>query len=101
MITILSKYLGKYLGVSLLHSHANTSSYTYLSQIVQSRFNGWTTKNFFLPGKITLAKTVLATIPNYTMQSTIIPRKTCLELERLIKHSIWGNSSDGKGIHMV
>ncbi|KAE8666892.1 hypothetical protein F3Y22_tig00112487pilonHSYRG00023 [Hibiscus syriacus] len=51
-------------------------------------------------GRITLAKSVLATIPYY-MQSTMLPKTTCKEIEMIIRHFLWGKSEDKRGITLV
>ncbi|XP_039053962.1 uncharacterized protein LOC120196158 [Hibiscus syriacus] len=52
-------------------------------------------------GRITLAKSALPTIPYYTMQSTLLPKGTCNELERTIRNFFWGQTSERRGVHLV
>ncbi|XP_052886977.1 uncharacterized protein LOC128295438 [Gossypium arboreum] len=42
--------------------------------------------------RITLAQSVLLSVPNYFMQSLLVPKGICDEIERITKQSIWGGS---------
>ncbi|XP_017604120.1 uncharacterized protein LOC108450865 [Gossypium arboreum] len=41
-------------------------------------------------GRVTLAQSVLLSIPNYFMQSLMIPKGVCANIERLVRQFIWG-----------
>ncbi|KAL4352806.1 hypothetical protein GQ457_06G008600 [Hibiscus cannabinus] len=47
------------------------------------------------------ARLVLQAIPSYTMQVTWIPKRVCLEIEKLIHIFIWGDSTDHKMVYLV
>ncbi|KAL4387375.1 hypothetical protein GQ457_09G025580 [Hibiscus cannabinus] len=91
----------QYLGVPLLHSRVNVASFKYLIQAVQSKLCGWKAKTLSLVKRITFAKAVLSAIPIYTMQTTVLPKKVCLDLERLFRRFIWGIFDDGVGVSLV
>ncbi|KAK8659354.1 hypothetical protein V6N13_029558 [Hibiscus sabdariffa] len=46
-------------------------------------------------------ESVLVAIPNYTMETTVLPQRICNELERLIRRFIWGIRGDNSGTHIV
>lgn len=52
--------------------------------------NGWKQKTLSFVGQLTLAQLVLQTMPNYTMQTTHIPRHTFNKIDRKIRSFIWG-----------
>ncbi|GMJ11684.1 hypothetical protein like AT4G29090 [Hibiscus trionum] len=35
------------------------------------------------------------------MQTTLLPKRVCMEIEKLIMKFIWGNSFDGRHVHLV
>ncbi|KAE8681890.1 hypothetical protein F3Y22_tig00111298pilonHSYRG00016 [Hibiscus syriacus] len=93
--------LGKYLGVPLLHSRVDSSSYQYLVQMVQRKLSGWKASCLSLAGRITLVRAVLFVIPSYIMQTAVIPKHICLDFERLIRQFVWGNYNSKNGIPLV
>jgi hypothetical protein len=54
-----------------------------------------------LAGRITLCKPVLAKVPIYTMQSTIVPKSVCVAVEKLCRDFIWGYSEAMERAHLV
>jgi hypothetical protein len=54
-----------------------------------------------LAGRITLCKPVLAKVPIYTMQSTIVPKSVCVAVEKLSRAFIWGYSEAMERAHLV
>ncbi|KAH1097425.1 hypothetical protein J1N35_014346 [Gossypium stocksii] len=54
-----------------------------------------------MAGRITLAQSVLLSIPNYFMQSLMIPRGVCLEIERLARQFIWGCKDGHSKVSLV
>ncbi|GMI80336.1 hypothetical protein HRI_001702900 [Hibiscus trionum] len=93
--------LGRYLGVPLLHKRVTKASYQYVVQRVRDKLSGWSAKSMSLAGRITLANSVLSSILFYVMQSTLLPKGTCQEIEQLIRSFIWGRSAGGGGISLV
>ncbi|XP_039002736.1 uncharacterized protein LOC120129249 [Hibiscus syriacus] len=93
--------LGKYLGVPLLHSRVTRSSFSHIISRVRDKLTGWKAKSLSLAGRITLAKTVLSTIPFYSMQSMKLPKGICDDLEQIIRGFIWGRTEARNGISLV
>jgi len=86
-----TKDLGKYLGVPLLHQRVTK----------QSKLAGWKANSLSLAGKITLCKAVLSSVPLYPMQSTLIPKSICYDIEKLCRRFIWGQKDGRDKIHLV
>ena len=84
-----SSNLGKYLGVPLLHTRVNGSTYSDIVEKVNKRLSGWNASSLSLVGRVTLANTVLQTIPYYSMQSTSLPVSVCNKIERACR-SLFG-----------
>lgn len=93
--------LGKYLGVPILHSRVNRRSFQFILDKVDQRLSNWKTKNLSLAGKLTLTKSVLQSMPTYVMQTAYIPRFICDEIDKKCRSFLWGDSNEGKRVHLV
>ncbi|KAA3486170.1 reverse transcriptase [Gossypium australe] len=85
--------LGKYLGVPLLHDRVTKSTLNFVIDKVRSKLQNWDARKLSLAGRITLAQSVLLAIPSYFMQSLVIPKGVCDEIERIARQFIWGSST--------
>ena len=93
--------LGKYLGVSILHSKVRNDTYLYIEDNVRKKLFGWAAKSLSLSGRIILAKSVLLAIPSYAMQTTMLPNGLCNPIEKLIRNIIWGSSNEERKVNLV
>ncbi|KAJ9186725.1 hypothetical protein P3X46_002268 [Hevea brasiliensis] len=93
--------LGRYLGVPLLHSRVTKATYQYIVDKVRKKLNSWNVKKLSLAGRVTLARSVLAAIPIYSMQTACIPQAVCHEVDKLCHQFIWGASAAKKKIALV
>jgi hypothetical protein len=73
--------LSKYLGIPLLHQRITRQTYGYLLENMQRKLASWKSNNISLAGRITLCKSALSTIPLYPMQSTVLPKGICMEID--------------------
>ncbi|KAK9092662.1 hypothetical protein Syun_027573 [Stephania yunnanensis] len=83
--------LGRYLGVPLIHGRVVHTTYTDLEKRVQNRVLKWNPSRISLSFRSTLCKTSLSTIPLYTMQSTLLPKGTCKDIDKLFRRFLWGS----------
>jgi hypothetical protein len=58
-------------------------------------------KHLSLAGRVTLYKSVLAAIPLYSMQSSLILKSTCYEIKKICRSFIWGQKEDKNKIHLI
>ncbi|KAH1114932.1 hypothetical protein J1N35_008310 [Gossypium stocksii] len=84
--------LGRYLGVPLLHDRVTKSTLNFVVDKVRCKLQNWETRKLSFAGRVTLAKSVLLTIPNYFMQSLLVPKGVCDEIEKIARQFIWGGS---------
>lgn len=93
--------LGKYLGVSLIHKRTDKETYRHILDQTQQRLTTWRAESLSFAGRVTLAQSVVAALPMYTMQTTLFPRYVCYSLERMMRDFIWGSRENGRRCHMV
>ncbi|XP_012487975.1 uncharacterized protein LOC105801186 [Gossypium raimondii] len=87
--------LGTYLGVPLLHERITKSTLSFIVDKVRKKLQSWDARKLSIAGRITLAQSILLSIPNYFMQSLMIPKGVSADIERLVRQFIWGNT-DGQ-----
>ncbi|XP_055960701.1 uncharacterized protein LOC126667366 [Mercurialis annua] len=92
--------LGKYLGVPLLHSRITKETYAFILDKIHKKLSGWNANLLSLAGRLTLAKSVLMTIPSYTMQTAPLPKSLCNSINSLVRNFIWG-SKEGSRKHCL
>ncbi|KAH1063509.1 hypothetical protein J1N35_028496 [Gossypium stocksii] len=93
--------LGHYLGVPLFHQRVTSSTMQFVVEKVHSKLQSWEARKLSFDGRITLAQSILLSIPSYFMQSMMIPRKTCDEIESLVKQFIWETSERRRKMSLV
>lgn len=93
--------LGRYLGVPLLTGRMSSSIYRYILDRIRAKLAGWKQQSLSLAGRITLAKSVLQSIPFYTMQSILLPLVCCRNIEKEIRKFVWGHTREAKKVNLV
>lgn len=96
----LTKDLGMYLGVPLLHSKVSKQKYQYVIERLNMKLAGWKSDSLNLMGRATLVQSVTSTIPYYTMQTSILPASITSQVDK-INSFLWGDKTDKKRIHLV
>lgn len=93
--------LGKYLGVPILNSRQQKSTYFPIVQKVQKRLSLWKSKFPSIAGWSVLIKSVLAAMPSYQMQSTLLPSSTIHEIDKLSRKFLWSQDTDTSKMHLI
>ncbi|KAL8171072.1 LOW QUALITY PROTEIN: hypothetical protein V2J09_022876 [Rumex salicifolius] len=70
-----------------------------LFPIIHARLSGWRAKHFSFAGKVTLAKSMLNSIPIYSMATLPLSVSTRNHIDSLTKTFIWGEHT--RKMHMV
>ncbi|KAF2302230.1 hypothetical protein GH714_033810 [Hevea brasiliensis] len=52
-------------------------------------------------GRVTLANSVLTTLPNHLMQALYLPKAMCDEFDKKIRRFIWGDQRGNHRVHLV
>lgn len=93
--------LGRYLGFPLFHDRVKKSDFHFLLEKVQTKLSAWKSRLLNKASRTTLARSVLASIPVYTMQNVWVLYSICSTLDASVRRFIWKNNNDGRGIHLV
>ncbi|MCH87824.1 ribonuclease H, partial [Trifolium medium] len=90
----LTSDFGKYLGVPIIHGRKKKSLYEFIIEKVRKRLSSWKAKNLTFAARITLTRSVLAALPTYVMQTTLLPQGVCNKIEKLMRNFIWGSTDE-------
>lgn len=100
MTRIWETSLEKYLGFPMLKGRARKEDFNFIIDKMHSRLASWKLKLLNKAGRMTLAKSVLTSIPIYYMQLNWIPSNICKKMDQITRNFIWRRSED-KGINLV
>lgn len=93
--------LGRYLVLLIFHERVGIKMFVFVVNKVRDKLNGYVASNLSLAGRLTLAKSVLMSTPNYFMTTIRLPILTCNEIEKLVRSFIWGSTTEGKKAALV
>ncbi|CAL1354334.1 unnamed protein product [Linum trigynum] len=93
--------LGRYLGVMAIHGRVTRGRYQDLILKIQRKLAPWKAKHLSIAARITLIKSVAASIPIYPMQVELLPKTVCKALDRVNREFLWGDSEDKRRLHLV
>ncbi|CAN1157552.1 Putative ribonuclease H protein At1g65750 [Linum perenne] len=68
---------------------------------MEKKLEGWKLKNLSLAGRVTLAGSVLNSIPSYAMQTALLPVSTTNAIDAKIRNFVWGDTIDKKKTHLL
>ena len=94
-------HIGTYLGTPIFTSRRTTFSYQYLVDKIRVKIEGWQSKYLSMAGRATLIKSVVSIIPIYAMQTTLIPQKISLQLDKMSCSFLWGDTKHHRSCHTV
>lgn len=82
-------------------NHPKLIDYQYIINRATSKLSRWRSKFLTLAGRTTLFKSVLNSIPVYTMQTNLLPSKIIHQLKRLQRNFLLGSSAQKRKIHLI
>lgn len=92
--------LEKYLRLPLLQGRTRKHDFNFIVEKLSFKLASWKQKLLNKAGRITLARSVLSSLPTYGMQSLWILQSVCAHIDSSIRRFIW-KGIEGKGIHLV
>ena len=92
--------LGKYLGFPMLHGRPKRIDFNFIIEKMQTRLASWKNRLLNRSGRLTLATSVLSSIPTYYMQINWLPQSICDSIDQTTRNFIW-KGTNNKGIHLV
>ncbi|XP_038972754.1 uncharacterized protein LOC120104917 [Phoenix dactylifera] len=91
----------RYLGVPLSGRRLRGSDCSFLEATVRQRMEGWQLHSLSMMGRVTLARSVLSSIPIYLLSHAFIPVSVLRSIEQLVRNFIWGRQGGRGGIHLL
>ncbi|XP_057449118.1 uncharacterized protein LOC130740498 [Lotus japonicus] len=95
------KDLGKYLGFPLRGGRSQRRSFDFLIENIQRKLGTWRSSMLNLAGRVCLAKSVIASIPTYTMQVFYLPRCVTNRINKIMRSFIWASRAGSRGWNLV
>ena len=80
MGVVVTKDLGRYLGVPNINGRVTKRTYGYIVDKMRKRISDWNNRWLSMAGRLVLNQSVLSAAPIFTMQTTMLPKTTCLKL---------------------
>lgn len=81
---------GTYVGTQMVHHQHGKALYAKLLDRSKKKMNGWKGECLSLTGRITLAKSVLSSLPVFQMQTSPMPASVTREIDKQVRRFIWG-----------
>lgn len=86
--------LGTYLGIPFVEGRSERQRFAPLLKKIRARLDNFSGRSLSLAGRLTLVKSVLCSIPYYTMQIARLPCSVCRSIEEMIRSFLWGSSGE-------
>jgi len=90
----------KYLGFPILKGRPKRSDFLFIIEKMQNRLASWKSKLLNKAGRLTLASSVLSSIPTYYTQLNWLPQNICDNIDQTTRNFIW-RGNNNRGVHLV
>ncbi|WOL20288.1 hypothetical protein Cni_G29092 [Canna indica] len=97
-------YIGcqdKYLGFPPIITRSKKHTFEYTIAKICQRMEGWSSRFLYRARKAILIKSVLATIPSYTMYCFFISDSLCKRIDQLCSNFWWSSKYDKRSLHWM
>ena len=68
---------------------------------VRAKLSGWKARSLSMAGCLTLINFVTSAMPTHLMQCTMLPHKTCTELDKINRNFLWVDSTTRQRMHAI
>ena len=93
------KQAEKYLGLPLIIGRNKSKAFSAIKEHVGSNLHGWKEKLLSQVGKEVLLKAVAQSIPTFAMSCFLLPKRWCLELNKMMSNFWWGQFRSERKMH--
>lgn len=93
--------MGKYLGIPIFHERVNKNTFQFVLDKVNQCLSSWKAKTLSLAGRVTLTKSVLQALPSHVMQSCVIPKGVCDDIDKICRSFIRGEEQGQRRFHPI
>lgn len=90
-----------YLGVPLFFGSGCHSHFNKILDSIRLRLAGWKTKCLSFASRLTLVRHLLSSIPWHISLVLLLPSKTCLLMERMMRNFLWSANPEGKKSNLI
>ncbi|XP_076927131.1 uncharacterized protein LOC143590578 [Bidens hawaiensis] len=90
-----------YLGIKVAANMNRIAHWDPVIDTICNRLQSWKAKVLSIGGRLTLIKSVLASLPVYYLSLFKAPSQVLENIEKLMRKFLWIGSKEGKGIHLV
>lgn len=97
----LSNSIGIYLGNCLDGEEVRLNSFNRLVQAINNKLQGWTGRFLSKAGRITLIKSILASLSTYYLSHMHVTKTQARKCDTLTNRFLWGNPENGKNMHTI
>lgn len=84
----------------MLQGRPKKSDFHFIIEKMQTRLAAWKSRLLNRTGRMTLASSVLSSIPTYYMQINWLPQNICDSIDQTTRNFLW-KGTNNKGIHLV
>lgn len=93
--------LGKYLGFPLKHQGNRRQDFSFVLDRVKKKLAGWKANLLSMAGRMVLIQSSSSTIPDYVMQSNLLPIKILDGIDPVNRNFLWGSTKQTRKMHWV
>ncbi|CAN1787165.1 Putative ribonuclease H protein At1g65750 [Linum perenne] len=68
---------------------------------MRRKLDGWKCNSLSLAGRVTLAISVLNSIPSYAMQTAVLPVHVANRIDAIIRNFVWGDTPNRSKVHLL
>lgn len=93
--------LGTYLGVPIIHKRIKKATYSKILDNMKRKLSSWKSRNLSLASRGVLIKSVLSSMPIYTMNTVKLPASVCNEINKINRRFLWSNTDSNRAVHLI
>lgn len=97
----MKKKLGRYLGHIIVQDGKNREHHKELLHRAHARLEGWKLSCLSRAGSLTLAQSVMGSLPIFHMQLEQLPSWLHKEINKATQKCVWRMNKGGRGVHLL